>query len=1292
MMSNEDGNAELAGEPSHTGADTSTALLREIADLARGLQAYITKNPQVFGGADIYNLDFRTPQARAGVLAAVLAGLVDANRRPAVREFVVVAPPGSNAEDWGAQAKRDMVDTFRLLAQRDLEPREEAWLRDHLRTIVAQDRRSRSVLDLISAQPERAAIIVTDAASYRDDNIDPYVGPGASTPLLPEDVWAPQLHALGTAAVRIARERKLYVALDANQLSPRREALSKLLCSIDGCGVMGSSREEDPETILAGRVQEWDAWVHAGRLGQALRDIEQLPSKLDGNKPYLRIQMLHRAGHFPQALQAIREELASGRKLDASMRVKLARIAQDANASRLASEILAPAVGELENREDLESALATAQQAGPADLEQRMAERLAAMFPGSPGLRQRRRRALFTGRDYAAIAAMAAEEPGGQGRVEFYSRLAKYLSGPDVPDYHALLASAGDDIAQIDAYRIACVSDALARSLVFHAFELAMPIPKNPAEARRGERLLLDVLEALLLLADQRGALPVPLDRVQAALLSLIERLAAEPSNHELRIRLARLFQPSVAGMMGLALIASLVLNLASRPIRLEKWHAPGEADPKWLLERKQFLNAAFDWLKSEEPVVIGRAKIPEHLMTEPADEVVSAVAKYLTHAPVESEEDITALQLWLTLAASMTAHSSDTDFDLRLMRLLAGKLASAGHAQLARDLAEQTLLNSTATPRRRRLGWFAMADVYHRCHDHLEGLLALACTLAADDAADEEQVWQEVTAVARFLRDSGLHDQARSAIGKARQLLQRMGLSDLNSHRLDTLELQIRQTGIRIQGSDKAELEALLADVVRNGKAVLEHGDMTEPAAAMLGQVLLWARTKGAAITPDAELVLAELCKGAKGSLVSLIRTMSTPEPSADDLLALIKTSGFARYSDDVGYDMRNLAIAASRALSSAKYIEVGVNTSFALETLADRGVAVPGWDEAAEPPPAPKRIDEPAEIACSISREGLSVVQAGFDALGRLVRVSAVDGRLSVPVREPDDVMHEERLIRWAKKFPYAYGVDETTTNLFYTTTADLRLSSLPEGPVVIVADAGLQTFPPNLFYVGEEFAGRTRPMAAAPSLAWLKAARAKGMIGDGRICAWISTTVDGAGTQTLPMIAERLEPTFDQYRVIVDNGSTLPPEFAGASMAVIAAHGGIHPEGRFFRVVSDEGNLRVSAGELANALRNVGIVILFVCSGGRADKHPWANTTLGLAKQILDRGCAAVIASPWPLDSRVPSHWLPEFLDQWSRGKNLIDANFAANQVVDQRFSRDPARGLAMTIFGNPGLRRT
>ena len=183
-----------------------------------------------------------------------------------------------------------------------------------------------------------------------------------------------------------------------------------------------------------------------------------------------------------------------------------------------------------------------------------------------------------------------------------------------------------------------------------------------------------------------------------------------------------------------------------------------------------------------------------------------------------------------------------------------------------------------------------------------------------------------------------------------------------------------------------------------------------------------------------------------------------------------------------------------------------------------------------------------------------------------------------------------------RWAIEFPYAYGIDESTPNLFYTTTADLRISQLPDGHVVVAADASFQAFPPNLLFVDGEFAGRTRPMAAIPSLAWLGRARERNFIGDGRMCAWISIAAVG-DSQTLPMIAERLQPTFEDYGFTVDNGPVLPDSFAGATLAVMTAHGGVHPEGRYFQVVSDEGILQVTAGDLANALRNVGVVISYM-----------------------------------------------------------------------------------------------
>ena len=394
--------------------------------------------------------------------------------------------------------------------------------------------------------------------------------------------------------------------------------------------------------------------------------------------------------------------------------------------------------------------------------------------------------------------------------------------------------------------------------------------------------------------------------------------------------------------------------------------------------------------------------------------------------------------------------------------------------------------------------------------------------------------------------------------------------------------------------------------------------------------------------------------------------------------------------YSDDAGYDRTRIATLARRVLSNAETTRNPPAAAFTLEQLSDQGVGLPGSDAAPAPPDALCRVESAARTICDISDSGINVVQAAFDRDGTLVRTSTVNGLIQSPVREPAELFSLDQLRAWSRRYPYAYALDDQ--NVFYTTTDRLRFSDLPTGPTVLIPDTELQAFPPNLLFVNGEFAGRAQPMSSAPSVAWLSAARPKGLIGDGRICAWIPTDPDNTAMTTLSIMAHRLAPTFEKHGIAVDHAGALPASLAGASVALIAAHGGVHPEGRYFQVVADEDGFRATAVDLAHALRKVGLVILFVCSGGRSDKHPAADTTIGLARQVLDRGSCAVIGSPWPLNSAVPVHWLPEFLSHWTNGETLVEANFKANRAVDAALSLNPADSLAMTVFGNPLLRFT
>lgn len=1252
--------------------------IRSDEDLLVAISHFYARNPNAIGGGDILAVTGGKPTTRAGMVAASLAGLVIAGGERVMQRFIILIPPGDDVAEADGLAWQSFKKSFDMLARRPLEPDEAAWFRERLIVQAATNGRHASILALMAEQPERTAIIIIEAAEYRDDAIEPFVAEAAQSPLMPEDIWAPQVHALAVAAAPIIQEQHLYVALDVNENSPTRRELGDLLMSIEAFGVMGSTADESVEAILAKRVDAWDRWIEDGQVGRALADVDALPPVTDPQKPFLKVQLLHKAGLRLEALALIRSEFLAGENLDPSTRVRLGRIAEDAGAARLAGDLIAPCIDALESREDLEAALGTLEHRDEA-LASRIASRLEARFPNAEGVRRYRRQQLLRARDHGGLADLLRESDAA--RADFHARLAEVFSGTAVPDYVGLIQSS--DTTEIsDGYRLASIVDALARGLVWHAFNLVGDIPKRPAQAKRWEDLGLEILERGFLEAAPGGEPVAGIEATEALLGKLIERLANDPMNTRLRSGIVDLLQPNVAGTTGLALIAKHVLDLAGRPVVVEKGATEGSVNMDWMMSHKPFLHRALNWLQDEQPILIGKLALPAELLTESPDEAISALSSYIEWAPISDENDIHSIQLYLALAAAIAPHAADPDIDLRLYRLAAGKIASSSFAQTGRDLVEAAIQAGTATPRRRRLAWFAVADTYHRTRDHLTGLVALACAFAADEKVDEEELWQEVYGLTRLLRDVGLFDAALAMVDKGRELLERMKLSKAYSHRLDLLALQVRLAHRNRDDTD--QLAALLADATAIGRTVLDHQDQTAPTGIILGQLIRDARESGVEVSGESDEVFAKLNKWAGGTLAAMIAATSAPVPTTAQLAGLAAAIPPARYSEDVGFDMGNIAFLAQRSLASDEVLAVPEDVSFVLELLADRGTALPNWDEAAVPPKVPEQ-NEPAAFARGISTNGIDILQVGFDAKGRLIRIAARNGALDKPVVEDADKFSRAAFHVWSQEFPYRYGIDESP-NLFYRTTEPLELSWAAERPTIISASSELQSFPPNILYDGTEFLGRRAPVAAVPSLSWLSAAHERNHKGDGRRVAWISKAEGDDGRTTLTLLAQRLDGPFTDHGFEVDHGGTLPEDFAGASIAVLTAHGGVHSEGRFFQLVSDEGVLKVSAADLAKAVRNVGVVILFICSGGRTDKHPMANTTLGLAKQVLDRGCSAVIASPWPLDSQVPQHWLDAFLAQWEAGDRVMDAAFAANQAVDKRFALDPARGLAMMTYGN------
>jgi hypothetical protein len=325
---------------------------------------------------------------------------------------------------------------------------------------------------------------------------------------------------------------------------------------------------------------------------------------------------------------------------------------------------------------------------------------------------------------------------------------------------------------------------------------------------------------------------------------------------------------------------------------------------------------------------------------------------------------------------------------------------------------------------------------------------------------------------------------------------------------------------------------------------------------------------------------------------------------------------------------------------------------------------------------------------MARELSLHGLDVVMLGLSEKGTLVRLKIAKGDADLQ-REAEDVFSERKFQEWSQKYPYGYAQVKEAMNLFYLTLAGIGISLVPERATLLVMDNALQQMPPNLVMAGDNFAGRQVPMAAAPSLSWVWEMTSRSFPTTKRV-AWISTEFAEDRNPALITVADRLQDTFEKHGITLDTSAEIPGDLAESELAIIAAHGSILPGGRYVQRISDDAELALYPQVLANATRRSAVVVLFICSGGRLDSHPVGETTVGLVHQLLDQGCSTVIASPWPLDTRVPSHWLPTFLERWISGDSAIEAAFAANQHVTTQMGDSPLDSLAMNVFGDP-LRR-
>jgi hypothetical protein len=1264
--------------------------MRSSIDGSSGIDfhAWYEKNGLSWGAGDMFVAEGGDPSLRIAEVVAILAAAAHPSGALVFSEIIVVQPPGSATADGRKQILfRHLDDAVVRFRGRSLEAAELASLSNRVRIAVSPDLQIASVFSIIEAAKHHAGVIVEQAGLYRG-GVPGHSGarPGLG---LPEDSWVPHFAGLCEAAVAAAKVSKSYVALDANKDWPVKDANRERLLAIDGMAVLAGSDPEGSETILARHLESWAEGIERGVIGPILEEIDALPDALSAIRPLLKLQVMHKARLYPMVEQTLRTEAGLGGNLAPVTALQVAGMAADAGAPDIALGLLQKIRFDELHIEAVETALNLAKRVGETDTIQKCEEFLRERHPTSFALLHHRGDALLNAGNFIGLSELLANSPAEGDRLlqGFYEALGKGLAGPD-PDYLVLARSVvAAHPQQAVRARMFIAKEAIRAGRFGEALSVAIELAESDITLGVVDTLL-TALEAALLIPDKDNEVGLDAELLDASVSVVIRYLASHPAEGRVRVRLVDMLSAESMGLRGVALLVSSAVRLASAPLvlreigTLDTWTTAPPAD-----DLAAFLRVALPWLQSASPVFVGRVDIPKELLTLDADKLVAGFHNLLEYyEALDTPADEATVKNVLAVGMAVARHGSRPDADLSLVRVLAVRLALASRFQVARDYAEHALQVAGESRARSRLAWLCYGDVYQRTGNTIDALIGALCCLSADDRATPDQVFYESILLYRLMRDVRMVDVGLSFLDGARKALESFGAEDRYVHRIQTLELQARFMQARQDPARTRELlEGLLPDLVRNAHAVLAQGDEPAPAATNLGEALRAAEAAG--LTPSAEAVEAfeSLLKESHAPLHTIIAASRLSHPTAAQVLQAVQQMEQAREAVDVGYDVRQVSVLAERLLSGKEAEADPSIVALAVDILADH--AIPSRDTTPDGQSwIPATIDASGETATALSQSmEMPVVLMGIDADGHLIRCIAEGGKLGPSVRESWEVFSEENLGRWSKEFPFRYGVDEETPNLFYTSTEGLGLQDLPQR-AVLVTGANIQHWAPNLIRLGDAFAGQTRRLAAAPSLAWLSAARRRRAT-DRRALAWIPKEASDEGGQTLQTVVDRVSDPLAAHGVILDTASAIPSNLEGAELVIVTAHGGLVAGDRYFHVVRDDADLRIAGADLGSALKNIGVAVLFICSGGRLDPHPMANRTLGLARQVLGNGGTTVVSSPWPIDSRIPSYWLPTFLEAWDSGVPVIDATFDANARVRDFFSSELRNCIAMSVYGDP-----
>lgn len=1199
----------------------------------------------------------------------------------------IILPPATATKLTVDSVSKAISSGFKDLHNYHLKPDELESLDKHIRVINSPTLMVGDIAELISNEGKQRIIAIAEASKYQDPLITLPPAFGVSSVRFSEDLWVPHVTSLCHQCVSAVKLIDGYAVVHVDDLPAERPANVAQLKSVEDCYVVELRYEDDIEELVNRAIPVWISKALSGQLNDAITEIDGL-NLPDMERLSLLAQLFSRVNKQQEVLDTLSELQPYFSKLTSKHKIKLANIAYKAGDDIFAGNLLPDSLEDVVDQIWLEEGLEIATLLEDNTGIERFDSRLGTINPNSARLKENRDRRLLLNCRFAATE----ESPlfTTSGFTKNHLCLMSELSEPQ-PNYNNSIDKAiswGEDWAELA--KICCCLHALHTNQLRYATEVASSIASSETYGRQAVQVVLSSLRKLMLKEEISSG---ERDYYLTPILSIIQFLSSHPEDNEIRAKFSSLLSVESCGDIGMPIIAFAMLDLLNEGINLiQSEIIPFQSDPNNPPGNETLFDSmanALTWLSEQGSTEFGVTILPAETVGPNADYAVHTIFEMLFQISAQPREDvdINAMEQMVSLLCSMSPHATiHRNNDLRGMRMLAGHCALSGKFQRARDLAEHTLPMGQEDGTRKRLAWFAFADVYHRCRGHVEALIGLACTLATRAPVKKTDLWQEIFLAIRILRDVGLFDIAYQFLPKLKEILSDLGHDPKSDLRIVSIEL-----GLRVMNADDTkheEIITLLQELSDVCERALNDKNELLSIVILLAQIVSKAEKLGLAVSAKTLDTLRQ-SKALLGEQTSkLVETVSSISPQASDVVDMYNKTQRSAYSAEIASDQAMVVLAARRLLSNSDKNVKPETQALAIELLAEHSVAL--FENAPD-----MQMDWPSYYCQSLNADGIDVAFLALDDAGELVVIHISEGYARVVEQLKHERSFRQRMLTWMEDYPRAYGrLDSASVGNDFFTTMEMLDVALPcPNSLLIIAEPMLQQLTVNLTLSSpkeggdfDNFLGIKTAIGMAPSLTWLSATKKRVRNTNREYKAWIPSQNSSEATGALDIALSRLGGTLDDFGFSVDTEPRLPRDLSNAALVVVAAHGGLTSTGKYIHRISDEGSLVEAPSALVSALAGVEVVILFVCSGGRIDKHPMDNTTVGLPKQLLNKGSRAVIASPWPLNVLVTYRWLDPFLREWDAGSTILQATKKANESVAKNLGENPQYSLAMTIYGD------